>query len=110
MHNFTTQETGTTYCFPNILGPEQTTSNFNTYNGDSTSRYIRYRILWTADQYTWYLDGKATISLTKDGILTMFRVKNSPLPTRAGCTNGQSSTVAYTVDYKKIQLSSCKVL
>jgi beta-glucanase (GH16 family) len=101
LHNFNTGETGTTYCFPSILGIKQTSDNFNTYNGFSTSRYVRYGLLWTSDSYTWYVDGKPTIKLGKDGILTMYRRNNSPLSTKSGCTDGQSSTVAYTVDYNK---------
>lgn len=100
VHNFLTGQSGSSYCFPGISGDTQTTANFNAYNGQSTSRYIKYGLLWTSDSYTYYIDGKPTIRLSKDGILTFFRRDGSALSSRSDCRVNSSSTVAHTIDYK----------
>lgn len=47
-----------------------TPQNFSTYNGVTSSRFIRYGLLWEPDRITWYIDGKPFRTLTTTELIT----------------------------------------
>lgn len=51
-------------------GTKLTSSNFSTFDGVTTSRFVRYGILWEDNKLTWYVDGRPTRSFDGQNIFT----------------------------------------
>lgn len=62
--------TGSTLSGASSKGTYLTASNFSSYSGITTSRFVRYGMLWEDSRITWYVDGKPTRSFDGTNVIT----------------------------------------